>query len=106
MTTLGNNIKKLREANEMTQQEVADFVGINRVALSYVETGVRDDLTMSELKKMANLFMIDASDLYDEDLIIALPLKKVAPADREAVSHFYKIIRNYIKIKRLQVNAV
>lgn len=37
---LGNNIAKIRKAKKVTQQELADGIGIGRTALSKIENGV------------------------------------------------------------------
>ena len=41
-TTIGRNLKLLREANSFTQDQVASFLGINRSIYSNYESGDRE----------------------------------------------------------------
>ena|SRR6185503_6011411 len=101
MSVLGDNIKKLRTAAKMTQQELADYLGINRVAVSYLETGEREDLSIVNMEKLADLFFIDSFDLYSPDMVITIPVKDIPAEDREHVARFFRIVKNYIRMSKL-----
>lgn len=60
---LGKKIKKLRGERELSQEELAKFIGISRVALSELERGNRG-LDALELAKMARVFEISADELF------------------------------------------
>ena len=60
--TLGERIKRLRKANDMSQQELADYLEINRNHLSRIETN-KSDVTSTILVKLSNLFEIGISNL-------------------------------------------
>lgn len=61
-----NKIKFLREKKDMTQQELADSIGINRTLLSWIET---ESLlpTKDLLSKIARILNCLEIDLYRKD---------------------------------------
>lgn len=60
------NLKEKRIKKGMTQQEVADAVGITDMAVSYYESGQRiPKPTMA--KKLGELLDFDWTELYEED---------------------------------------
>ncbi len=52
---MDNRIKDLREDNDLTQQQVADKIGITQRKYSYIETGVQP-LTDEILVKLSLLY--------------------------------------------------
>ncbi len=52
-----NRIRDLREDHDLTQQKVADAIGITQRKYSYVETGTQQ-LTDELLVKLANLYKV------------------------------------------------
>lgn len=52
---MDNRIRDLREDNDLTQQQVADRIGITQRKYSYIETGVQP-LTDEILVKLAHLY--------------------------------------------------
>ena len=50
-----NRIRDLREDNDLTQQKVADAIGITQRKYSYLETGVQQ-LTADILVRLADLY--------------------------------------------------
>ncbi|MEE1065455.1 MAG: helix-turn-helix transcriptional regulator [Acutalibacteraceae bacterium] len=52
---MNNRIKDLREDNDMTQQMVADKIGITQRKYSYIETGVQP-LTDEILVRLSSLY--------------------------------------------------
>ena len=52
---MDNRIRDLREDNDLTQQQVADKIGITQRKYSYIETGVQP-LTDEILVKLAHLY--------------------------------------------------
>ena len=63
---LGTRIKELREKSKFTQEQIADYLGINRVTLANIESWKRilkkDD---SLLEKIANLYEIEKEELLN-----------------------------------------
>ncbi len=58
-------VTKLREQSGLTQEEVANKLGISRQRWILVEKGERD-LSTEELGKLAELFGIDVADFFEE----------------------------------------
>lgn len=52
-----NRVRELREDNDLTQQQVADSIGITQRKYSYLETGTQP-LTDEILIKLANFYHI------------------------------------------------
>ena len=111
-SSLGATIKQLRESNGFTQQQLADYLGINRVMLTYFETGERKP-TIAELEKLASLFGLDAADLVAPDattlaLNAAFAFRSIGGlqvAHLEHIASFRRIVSNYLKMQRLNHRA-
>lgn len=64
---LGNHLRRLRfEANEMSQQELADFIGVSRMTIYSIEKGKYTPSTLLALKialvfkkRVEEIFFID-----------------------------------------------
>jgi len=54
---LDNRIKDLREDSDLTQQKIADAIGITQRKYSYIETGTQP-LTDELLVKLANYYHV------------------------------------------------
>ena len=63
--TLGNNVKKLREAKKWSQEELAEQTGLHRTYVSGVERGIRNP-TVQIVEDLANALNTTASKLMDE----------------------------------------
>lgn len=50
-----SNLKELREQNNLSQKELASYIGINRSTLSYYESG-QSEPTLTNLIKLSNYF--------------------------------------------------
>lgn len=62
---LGKNIKYLREAKKMEQQELADKLNIPRSTLSCWENNLRTP-KLEQIVKIAEFFKTDLSIIYDD----------------------------------------
>jgi len=58
----GLNIKRLREANDYTQREVASFVGVSESAISKIENNYQPP-TPGQLIAFSRIFRTDANTL-------------------------------------------
>ena len=104
---IGKNLSKLRSANNLTQQQVADCLGITRSAYSNYEDGVRE-APMDVLLKSADLFGTDVhlllernEDVVDNMLVCAFRVDDMSADALREISYFKRIVKNYMKIKRL-----
>ena len=60
----GARLRKLREARDWSQEELADRAGLHRTYISSVERGVRNP-TITVLAKIANAVEIKLSELME-----------------------------------------
>ncbi|MCK4454231.1 DUF4065 domain-containing protein [Candidatus Parcubacteria bacterium] len=72
---LGQKIKKLRDERELSQEELAKFIGISRAALSEIERGNRS-LNALELAKMAKVFKLSTDELLQNKRVEIKDLAK------------------------------
>ncbi len=63
--TLGERLKQERTRHKMTQEFVAETIGVSRQAVSKWENGISDPST-SNLFAIANLYEIDVEDLVKD----------------------------------------
>ena len=105
--SIGTNIFNHRSIQGLTQQHLADYLGVTRELISLIECGKRD-ISISNLNRLADLFGIDLADLLEEDLQVhdvnlALAFRSEdSEADLESIASFRKIVLNYLKIERLR----
>ncbi len=65
--TFGEKFKDEREKKGLTQQEVADALGINRRMITRYENGVSFPRTRDAYKKIADYFQVDVNYLLTEN---------------------------------------
>ncbi|ERM81176.1 Cro/Cl family transcriptional regulator [Rhodonellum psychrophilum GCM71 = DSM 17998] len=107
---IGKNLHALRQKLGFTQDQVAEFLGINREEISYYENGKRS-MPSALLSKTANLYGVDEYDFFEENmdlmnlnLALAFRAESLKPADLEQIAKFKKIVRNYLGMKTLFEN--
>ncbi|MFF2156091.1 helix-turn-helix domain-containing protein [Paenibacillus chitinolyticus] len=92
MSNLGLRLKKARENKRLTQQQVAEILGISNGTISGYERNYRDPDT-EILKKMANLYEVSLDWLHDrneKESEYSLPENKINHIIRE-VEEEYKV---------------
>lgn len=62
--SIGENIKKLREATGMSQDELARAVGVGQNAISKIEAGTRFPSVIT-LRNIARVFNVTTDSLYE-----------------------------------------
>lgn len=107
LKVLGNNIAYLRGVIGLSQQELSNYLKINRVELSYFENGQRS-IPMTKLRMLADLVGIEPMSLYDESFAqrpiqtaFAFRSDGFNISDLETIADFQRVARNYIRFKRL-----
>jgi transcriptional regulator with XRE-family HTH domain len=72
----GQRLRLLRDYREMTQQQVADFLNVNRSTYSYYENG-KTEPSITTLMRMAELFNVTLDSLLnmEKDRDISLDQK-------------------------------
>lgn len=104
---LGKTLKLLREANNYTQENVSDYLGIKRSTYSNYETGDREAPLMV-LEKLANLYGCELYDLECEDddvlqgvIACAFRVDTLSVEDMKQVAAFKQLVMNYVKMKKI-----
>lgn len=59
-----NNLRKIRKAKEMTQQQLAEKVGIKRESISNVESG-KNNFCLPNAQKIANALGVTLDELLE-----------------------------------------
>lgn len=65
MNVIGNNIKRLRKERKMTQQDLANRLGVKPTAVSAWEVG-RSNPLMDNVEKMAEIFCVSKMEIISE----------------------------------------
>ncbi|MDO5438183.1 MAG: helix-turn-helix transcriptional regulator [bacterium] len=60
----GKRFKELRELNKLTQEQLAEFIGVEARQISRIETG-KCFTTLDNLKKISELYKIDIKDMFN-----------------------------------------
>lgn len=69
--TIGDNIRKLRQAHDMTQEQLADALGKTRPAISQYETGVSVP-RMGVIRNMCSVFNCEMHEIICDDVEYAV----------------------------------
>ncbi len=104
---IGQNLYKLRKANNFTQEQVAEFLGINRSTYSNYELGERE-MPFELLERTADLLGCDLTVLMEEDeavvnemMICSFRVNDLSADDLEQIAAFKRIVKNYVKMNEL-----
>jgi transcriptional regulator with XRE-family HTH domain len=107
MDTIGKNLKTLREGFGFTQEQLAEFLGVNRVEISYYENGSRN-VPLETLIRISDLFGVAIEVFLDADVniasihtAIAFRANDLKSEDLSKIEEFQKIVRNYLKMQKL-----
>ncbi|WP_249630465.1 helix-turn-helix domain-containing protein [Streptococcus uberis] len=84
-----NRLKELREKNSLTQQELADKIGVSKRTLGYWEKG-EVQIKPDKVKKLAEVFNISIPEFlgYQDNI------KAIEEASQRANNHLKKAIEN------------
>jgi DNA-binding XRE family transcriptional regulator len=63
LRALGKKVQKLREESKLTQEELAQQLGISRVYMGYIEQG-RESPSLKLLMKISRKFKVKVEDLF------------------------------------------
>lgn len=103
---MANNIKAFRTRMGLSQEALAEYLGVNREEISYFENAKRKVPTQI-LSKMANLFGIDEYDFYEEEspekaakLAFAFRADSLTSSDLMSIASFKKVVLNYLKMSK------
>ena len=84
MSCVMNNVERIRSSHGLTQEQLADVLGVSRVTYISVTKGKRD-LTTSELEKLSAYFNVPIAEFFDQ------------PRNNEKFKQMYFYILRYFK---------
>ena len=103
---VGRNIRSFRKSLGLTQENVADYLGLSPAMINYYENGKRE-IDIIKLMKLSDLFIVELSDLLDDNpgvininQAVAFKRDKLKEKDLKAIARFRKIIKNYNMLSR------
>lgn len=101
ISVVGKNLKKLREENKYTQEQVSDYLGITQSNLSKIENGERN-FNMTLLDKLCLLYncspeyLLGETDFHEKSGIAFRSDEKVdlnVVAKMNEITGFLKLLR-------------
>ena len=101
INVVGKNLKKLREENKYTQEQVSDYLGITQSNLSKIENGERN-FNMTLLDKLCLLYncspeyLLGETDFHEKSRIAFRSDEKVdlnVVAKMNEITGFLKLLR-------------
>ncbi len=109
---LGANIKRFRNAFNVTQSELAEYIGVSREVLSYYENGKRE-VSLLHLENISEYLNVDMDVFFEEnpekikpELELTFRANDVSAGDREKIVQFKKIVKNYRKMKTIEAHGI
>lgn len=105
---IGNNIKNYRIKLGFSQDHIANYLGIDRTAISKYENGERE-ISLVNLNKLADLFGIELDYLLEPktvdktaNLAFAFRKQGLEQQDIRSIAEFQKVVKNYMKILQIK----
>ena len=100
-TELGRRLREAREYLGLSQEQVADYLGIPRPSVSTIEAGKRG-ISFQEIKRLAELYRRPLSFFSDEEPIetdetadaLFRTAQEPSSADREQVLRFAQFLKS------------
>ena len=97
----GKRFKELREAKGYTQEQLAEYLGVEARQISRIETG-KCFTTLDNLKKISDLYKIDVKDIFDfmhfknKNELIEIILDMLKSTTEENCRTIFKITKELI----------
>ncbi|MCQ8213151.1 helix-turn-helix transcriptional regulator [Cetobacterium somerae] len=102
-------LKKLRETNGLTQEDVAKIIGVQREVISYYEHGKRE-IPVTNLKKLLNFLGIELEDFkngkYEKKIQVAYRKDDISEEDFNQVIWLNKFVMNLSDLKKINTEEV
>lgn len=106
LKSLGEKLQEARKKSGLTQDQVAKVLGINKVQLSYYETGARE-INITLLQELANLYGYSVGYFLgnekgkEPEVEIAFRADDFCEEDLETVAFAKTFLRNLCEMRAL-----
>lgn len=105
---IGRNLKVLREANDLTQEQMASYLDIGRSAYANYEAGERE-APLEVLEKSAAMLGCELELLFEENsevvksqmMVCAFRTDGLTGKDMQEVARFKQVVLEYMKMERI-----
>ncbi len=108
LQTIRANLILLRNKRGLTQDEIADYLRVDRSMISYYESGKRD-IPLHHLEKLADLYNLELTDLVvgntetqEASIAFAFRTDGLGTEDLKSIADFQRVIKNYLKMHRIK----
>ena len=97
---LGARIQEIRKSKKLTQEKLAEIIGLDVPNISNIERGKRF-VSSSTLEKIINALDVEAKELFDfdhiksKDKIIFLINEILLNSSEREVEYYYRMMRLY-----------
>ena len=100
MNGLGTRLKKAREYLGLTQEDVAKLIGVSRVIITNIESGIRK-VSAEELSKFAKIYGWTMEELLEGNKEEKMAIPMFARTFKELSKEDQDEIINLIKFKKM-----
>ena len=105
---IGRNLKVLREANDLTQEQMSSYLGIGRSAYANYEAGERET-PLEVLERSASLLGCELELLFEPDvemvkdrmMVCAFRTEGLTESDMKEVARFKQVVLEYMKMQKM-----
>ena len=105
---IGRNLKVLREANDLTQEQMSSYLSIGRSAYANYEAGERE-APLEVLERSASLLGCELDLLFEEDvetvkdqmMVCAFRTDGLTESDMKEVARFKQVVLEYMKMQKM-----
>lgn len=102
------NIRAIRNKLGYKQETVSNVLGISRQTyIDYESKNV--DIPFNTLEKLSDFFGVELASFFAENenqlkdfLVCAFRMENASVDDLKRITHFKSIVKNYIKMKRIE----
>lgn len=105
---IGNNLQSFRSKFGLTQEQIAEFLEVDRTQITHYEKGDRE-ISYVHLKKLSHLFNVEVEDLLEENAALrelnfafAFRSDGLDATDLKSISEFQKVVKNYLELSNMQ----
>ena len=100
---IGNNIRAHRKNLNLSQEDLASYLGIKREMLSYYENGTRK-IGMGNVKKVADFFGLEPIDFMENDLDLQVVNVALGVSSTQLKSNYQDILITFREIVKTYIN--